>query len=76
MLELGHALDLMPASLSGGMKSGSLGFRAVITNPEIVLFDEPTTGLDPIMIEFVDGLIENPKSVRSDLGDCLARHGV
>lgn len=58
MLELGHTLDQMPAALSGGMKKRVALARAVITNPEIVLFDEPTTGLDPIMIEFVDGLIE------------------
>lgn len=57
MLELPHAYHAMPSDLSGGMKKRVALARAVITNPEVVLFDEPTTGLDPIMIEFVDNLI-------------------
>jgi ABC-type transporter Mla maintaining outer membrane lipid asymmetry ATPase subunit MlaF len=57
MLELPHAFDMMPSDLSGGMKKRVSLARAVISNPEVVLFDEPTTGLDPVMIEFVDELI-------------------
>ena len=57
MLELPHARGMMPSALSGGMKKRVSFARAVVTNPEVVLFDEPTTGLDPIMIEFVDDLI-------------------
>jgi len=46
-LELENAVDKYPAEISGGMKKRVALARALITNPEIILFDEPTTGLDP-----------------------------
>lgn len=73
MLELSDAIDQMPASLSGGMKKRVALARAVITNPEIVLFDEPTTGLDPVMIEFVDALIQRTQR-EFDLTSVIISH--
>lgn len=46
-----------PAELSGGMKKRAGLARALVTNPEIVLFDEPTTGLDPILATSIHQLI-------------------
>jgi phospholipid/cholesterol/gamma-HCH transport system ATP-binding protein len=43
-----HAIDMMPADLSGGMRKRIGLARTLILKPEIVLYDEPTTGLDPI----------------------------
>jgi phospholipid/cholesterol/gamma-HCH transport system ATP-binding protein len=57
--------DLFPAELSGGMQKRVGLARAIAANPQILFFDEPTTGLDPIMGAVIDGLIV----------DCVKRLG-
>lgn len=52
-------LDLSPAELSGGMQKRVGLARAIASNPEILFFDEPTTGLDPIMCGTIDNLIKS-----------------
>lgn len=49
--------DLFPAELSGGMQKRVGLARAIATNPEVIFFDEPTTGLDPIMSDVINHLI-------------------
>ena len=49
--------DVYPADLSGGMKKRVGLARAIATNPDIIFFDEPTTGLDPIMSDVINNLI-------------------
>ena len=71
--------NLMPAELSGGMRKRVAIARAVMGSPRIVLYDEPTTGLDPITSEIINGLIkklrdqENVASivVTHDIGSAL-----
>ncbi len=49
--------NLSPAELSGGMQKRVALARAIAANPEIIFFDEPTTGLDPIMADVINQLI-------------------
>jgi phospholipid/cholesterol/gamma-HCH transport system ATP-binding protein len=56
-LDLREIDDEFPSQLSGGMKKRVALARALVTDPEIVLFDEPTTGLDPIRKNAVHGMI-------------------
>ena len=56
---------LYPAELSGGMQKRVGLARAIAADPEIIFFDEPTTGLDPIMADVINNLIV----------DCVQRLG-
>jgi phospholipid/cholesterol/gamma-HCH transport system ATP-binding protein len=58
---LAHAIDLMPNELSGGMKRRIALARTLILKPKIILYDEPTTGLDPITSKEI---IELMKSIQ------------
>jgi phospholipid/cholesterol/gamma-HCH transport system ATP-binding protein len=49
--------ELYPAELSGGMQKRVGLARAIAADPEIIFFDEPTTGLDPIMADVINDLI-------------------
>jgi phospholipid/cholesterol/gamma-HCH transport system ATP-binding protein len=56
-VNLAHTIDMMPAELSGGMQKRIALARTMILKPRIILYDEPTTGLDPVTAREIDQLI-------------------
>ncbi|MDP2384801.1 MAG: ATP-binding cassette domain-containing protein [Bacteroidota bacterium] len=54
---LAHTIDMMPSELSGGMRKRVALARTLIMKPEIILYDEPTTGLDPITAREISNLM-------------------
>ena len=73
ILGLQHSERVLPSELSGGMRKRVSLARALVSNPEVVLFDEPTTGLDPIMIEKVDEMIVLAKQ-QYQITSCIISH--
>lgn len=55
--------ELRPAEISGGMQKRVALARAIITKPDLIFFDEPTTGLDPIMADVINNLIVHVNDV-------------
>ena len=58
LVGLPNIQNLKPSELSGGMKKRVALARALITDPDYIMYDEPTTGLDPIMSDSIDDLIK------------------
>jgi phospholipid/cholesterol/gamma-HCH transport system ATP-binding protein len=61
LLGLKNIEDLIPAELSGGMKKRVSLARAIAMEPEILLYDEPTTGIDPVVADAINELIVRMK---------------
>lgn len=63
LVNLGHAVNMVPAELSGGMKKRAALARAIALDPEILICDEPSAGLDPLTSAALDELILKLKNM-------------
>jgi phospholipid/cholesterol/gamma-HCH transport system ATP-binding protein len=66
--------DKMPGDLSGGMRKRASLARALVRTPEFILYDEPTTGLDPIRCAAIDQLIIDTNNSREGLTSLVISH--
>lgn len=62
-VELEHTLDLFPSELSGGMRRRVAIARAIVTHPEVLLYDSPTGGLDPVTSTTIIELVVKQRDV-------------
>jgi len=72
-VELGHTLEKVPSELSGGMRRRVGIARAVVTRPQLVLYDSPTAGLDPITATTIMALVAKERDTRQT-ATALATH--
>ena len=64
----------LPSQISGGMQKRTGLARALALDPEILIYDEPTTGLDPILTEMVDNLILDTHKLRAGTTSIMVSH--
>lgn len=75
LVGLGNSVDKMPSELSGGMRKRAALARALVIEPQILLYDEPTTGLDPITSAEIGELIREMHA-KFDITGIVVTHDI